>query len=393
MKRLFLLLLSLFIFSLTPVLANPILQCSSNGGSFSTGGCSTTAIFSNMSASLDWGAPTTAGGWAAHPLEQGFGQATGGNTHNIASLGAWNAVGSDGVQVGVNAGPGIGGSNQVLQRTDNARLFYDPYYNGGNGWDAFSSTTNPYYTGWSVFNGRGNSAPVLPDLGATGTTNTTNQFFSGPNFFSHGSAGAQGPTGDGASTTAVPYVGDHYLGYQTNQGQDFRLTFDNGQGGGVDGVALQINAKSNTQTLNQSNLAGLWLSGGGTIGTGLLELIIKAYSNTAGTGIPIATYEIITNGGYGTCPTLSNNPGDGSGPTPCNDLPVINIQGTPGVYNIKSITISSNSDAAGFFLNQLYYDEASGVGVGAPEPGASLLIGGGLVALMAIARRRRNRRS
>jgi hypothetical protein len=80
---------------------------------------------------------------------------------------------------------------------------------------------------------------------------------------------------------------------------------------------------------------------------------------------------------------------------PCNDAPVIEILGTKGVFNIRSIVISTSTDAAGFYVDELHLDQNSvGGGPGnTPEPAEFFLIGGGLMLLGVGAKLRRARRA
>src|SRR5262249_12187034 len=98
MNRHLLLLLSL-LFCIVPAQATAILYCSTNGGVTFGSTCAQSSIFSNLAASLDWGAPT-GGGWAAHPGELGLGQAIN-NTHDATGNNLWTAVGSDATNIGL----------------------------------------------------------------------------------------------------------------------------------------------------------------------------------------------------------------------------------------------------------------------------------------------------
>ena len=124
-------------------------------------------------------------------------------------------------------------------------------------------------------------------------------------------------------------------------------------------------------------------SGGGSTGNGLFDLLVQAYDNVdPQLGTLLFSYEIEVNGSYGQCVGLSN-----STPVPCNTAPVVEILGSKGIFNIRSIVISSLSDTSGFYVDELYYDQF-GAPTDTPEPAAVVLIGGGLLALGIGARRR-----
>jgi hypothetical protein len=270
---------------------------------------------------------------------------------------------------------------------------YDPSEVGGNHWGNLSSATG-YYQNYSIFGGHANSGPVNTDVagGFSTTTNTTDQFYSGPYFWDHGSPN----TSAGASTTAVPWVGDHLVGFNSAADQQMKITFNNG-GKGVDEVAFDVVGRSNTQANNQTAANSQWI-GGGTNPDGIFEILVQAYDNVDPTiGNLLFSYEIMVGGttpAFGGC-NVARSGESGTGldqtvPVPCNDAPVIDIKGTLGVYNIRSLVISSSTDAAGFYVDELYYDQG-GVGglTSTPEPGGFWLIGTGLIAAGFLARRRR----
>jgi hypothetical protein len=66
---------------------------------------------------------------------------------------------------------------------------------------------------------------------------------------------------------------------------------------------------------------------------------------------------------------------------------VVEILGTKGIFNIRSIVISSLSDTSGFYIDELHYDQFGDV-TDTPEPAALALIAGGLLAFGIGARRR-----
>jgi hypothetical protein len=342
---------------------------------------------------LDWGAPTVAGTWAAHPLEAGLGTASN-NSHNVASSGQWLATASDGTNVGLGVGPAIGGSDQVLQRVDNASQYFNPATNpGGSHWNAVGATTDSYYNQYNVFDGHANSGPINtspggPSGGFSGNPNSTDQFYSGPYFWSHGTPNTTATT-PATSANAVPWLGDHLVGFKVAQGQPMEMSFTNQ---GVDGVAFTVEGRSGTQGNQAGAVTNNWnQSGGGATGSGLFELLVQAYDNVNPLlGTLLFSYEIEVNGSYGSCAGLSSTT-----PVPCNDAPVIEILGTKGVFNIRSIVISTSTDAAGFYVDELHLDQNSlGGGPGnTPEPAEFFLIGGGLMLLGVGAKLRRARRA
>lgn len=155
-----LLLLPLLAFiSFSPAHATAILACSTNGGSWTQSGCATPSMFNNFAATLDWGSPTAAGGFGAHPLEAGLGTAQN-NTWDFSTQGNWMATASNGVNVGLGVGAGFAPANEILERTDNAALYFNPAKNGGSGWAGVAGPLDSYYNGYNVFAGHANSAPI-----------------------------------------------------------------------------------------------------------------------------------------------------------------------------------------------------------------------------------------
>jgi hypothetical protein len=375
--KLLLVLPLLVLSSISTAHATTILACSTNGGSWTQSGCATPSMFSNFSASLDWGAPTTAGSWAAHPLEAGLGTANN-NNWSFASNGDWIATASNGVQVGVGVGAGFAPTDQVLQRVDNAQQYYSTL-NSGNGWANVSSHPDGYYSGYNVFAGHGDSAPIQTTAsgGFMNYTNQTDQYYSGPYFWSHGGAT---PVGSG-SASAVPWLGDHLVGTSTGVGQSMILDFTNA---GIDAAAFTIVGRSNSQTNNQGTAQANMAAAGAAGRSNIFEIHVRAFSGLGGTGSLLYDYDMeISGGGFGTCALLSS-----STPIPCNDAPAVQILGTPGVFNIRSLLITSSTDASGFYLDELYLDQQGGSILGqTPEPAEMFLIGGGLMLLGVIARR------
>jgi hypothetical protein len=336
---------------------------------------------------LDWGSPTTAGAWSAHPLEAGLGTASA-NTHD-ASISDWQAVGSDATNIGLGVGPGSSGANKVLIRTDNALQVYDPTEVSGSHWGTLP--VSGYYQNYSFFGGHANSAPINtnPPGGGKfdGNPNNTDQYFSGPYFWDHGN-----PNMAGSDPNAVPWIGDHMVGFNSPTDQQARVSFNKG-GLGVDEVAFSVVGRSNSQTNNQSTVSSQWLSGGSNP-SGIFEVLVQAYDNVNPTlGTLLFSYEVLvggTNPAFGACTAARESGGQGldqSVPVPCNDSPIIDVKGTKGVFNIRSIVISSTTDSAGFYLDGLYYDQA-GAAIAAPEPTELFLIGGGLIVTALLAKRR-----
>jgi hypothetical protein len=355
------------------------MQCNTNGGGWTLAGCASGSTLAGLSNSIDWGAPVTAGAWSAHTLEAGFGQATPGNVHDASGSGNWMAAGSNGQSIGLGVGPDIGAADQVLVRTDNALKFYDNANIGGTHWDFLASTTDPYYLNWSAFAGQANSGP-LNSTNFASVTNTTDQYYTGPNFYNHGNPANI----NGSNATAVPWVGDHLVGFNQAQDQEMEINIASG----VDAFGFSVVGRSDTQSNNQSTVSSEWL--GGTNSNGIMEILVRAYDhvNPLATDLPIYTYEILVGGttpAFGSCASLGNAP-----PTPCNDAPVVDITGVKGTYNIKSIVISSLTDSAGFFIDEMYYDQSGAVST--PEPAGFFLIGGGLVVLGRVAKPSMKRR-
>jgi len=357
--------------STAPLHAVTVYQCNTSIGFpvWTNSGCATASVFGTYNATLDWGSPTGAGSWALHPAESGLGSANN-NTWNVSTQGQWMATASDGTNIGLGVGNGVATSDQVLVRTDDALQFYDPVNSGG--WAPFAGTTNPYYSGYSVFGGHADSAPINTAAagGFSSTTNTTDQFYTGPYFWDHGNPSQAGP-----SSTAVPYVGDHLLGFNVTHDQPLLISFTNQ---GVDGVAFSVAGRSNTQTNGQAAAQMNWLAGAGTTPNGIFEIMVRAYDNVnPNAGALLYSYEVEVNSSFGTCTTLSNPT-----PVPCNDAPVLALNGTKGLFNIRSIVISSSTDSLGFFVDELHLDQ------GAPEPAEALLIGSGLIFIGITAKRR-----
>jgi hypothetical protein len=371
--------------AMAPLHATTILQCDINGTGWITGsGCASNTVFNNLASAIDWGAPTSAGAWAAHPLEAGLGTAVG-NTHD-ATLNDWQAIGSDGTNIGL--GLGAAAASGVLVRTDNALRAYDPTEFGGTHWGNLAPV-GTYYDGYSFFGGHGNSGPINAlDGNFNAVTNTTDQFYSGPYFYSHGTPN----TTAGTSSTAVPWVGDHLVGFNSPTDQKMKVTFNNG-GQGVDEVAFSILGRSDSQTNNQSTVSSLWTSGGSNP-SGIMEILVQAYDNIdPSLGTLLYSYEILVGGttpGFGGCTIARDGVGlNSSVPVPCNDAPIIDIQGTKGVFNIKSIVISSSTDSVGFYIDELHYDQAgASIPTDTPEPAQMFLIGGGLILTGVLAKRR-----
>jgi hypothetical protein len=359
--------------------ASSIMYCSTNGGGF-VSGCAGNTVFNTLANSLDWGAPTSSGSWAAHPFEAGFGQALNTNTFD-ASASNWQAVGSDATNIGLGIGP-AGASSKVLMRVDDGLKMYDPTeFPAGSHWGNLG-TGGTYYQNYSFFDGHGNSVPIQTTGGAFDTNgNHTDQYMGNTNLFYDHSAGK------------IPYVGDHLVGWNVAQDQQTLVTF-NRAGQGVDEVAFQILGRSNTQNAN-GTVSSQWnTAGGGATPFNIMEILVRAYAvmNPTALDTPIFTYEILVGGdtpGFGECIVGRSTGGTGmdqSVPVPCNDAPIIDIKGTKGIFNIRSIVISSSTDAGGFFLNELYYDQTGFVGT--PEPTELFLIGSGLIVTALLAKRR-----
>jgi hypothetical protein len=392
MKQLWLLPL-LFLMAFAPANANPILACSVNGGAWTQSGssCATDgSVFSNFSNTLDWGAPTTAGSWSAHTLEAGLGTAKN-NTWNVSTNGLWMANGSDGASIGLGVGPGVANPDQVLQRVDNAAQYFSPF-NGGNHWGPISSATDSYYNQYVAFAGYANSAPINTSGGGSSggfgsNSNSTDQFYSGPYFWSHGTPNTT-PSTPATGSTAVPWIGDHLVGFNTAHAQSMTIVFN---GAGVDGAAFTVEGRSDSQSNTAGQITNWNQSGGGSTGNGLFELLVQAYDNTNPLlGNLLYSYDILVDGSYGQCAGLSSLT-----PVPCNTAPIVEILGTKGLFNIKSLVISSATDSQGFYIDELHYDQ-TGAGVTGgqtPEPAELFLIGGGLLVLGIGAKRRRSSRA
>lgn len=156
---------------------------------------------------------------------------------------------------------------------------------------------------------------------------------------------------------------------------------------GIDGAAFTIVGRSNSQTNGQTGAQANMTSSGAPGQSNIFEIHVRAFDGLGATGTLLFDYDMeITGGGFGTCAGLSTS---SPSPVPCNDAPVVQILGTQGVFNIRSLLITSATDASGFYIDELHLDQNGGSIAGqTPEPAGMLLIGGGLTLLGLMAKRR-----